>query len=189
MRACGRLFKPKLPESGNPLWIGWRVAGGTGRPSSFATLSDRASGSNSPRIFSPFRFRTPISLLRWLSRRTRWLRTGRLTWMSSSSPIHDSSSIRWTGIKTPKIPHFHSMSEAKRSECVGLSACVKHGHVVPSKYCTWLRFDYVRPSILTRTLVAYSLHDELPNCQCHFSSLSFAHALWPLVCCIHFSSC
>ena len=63
------------------------------------------------------------------------------------------------------------MSEAKRSECVGLSACVKHGHMVPSKYCTWLRFDYVRPSILTRTLVAYSLHDELPNCQCHFSSL------------------
>ena len=36
---------------------------------------------------------------------------------------------------------------------------------------------------------AYSLHDELLNCQCHFSSLSFAHALWPLVSCIHFSSC
>ena len=64
---------------------------------------------------------------------------------------------------------------------MGLSACVKHGHVVPSKYCTWLRFDYVRPSILTRTLVAYSLHDELPNCQCHFSSLSFAHALFFLI--------
>ena len=80
MGACGCLFNRKLPGSGNPLWIGCRVAGGTGRPSSCASLSDRASG-----------------------------------------------------IKTPEIPHFHSMSVAKRSECVGLSACVKHGHVVPSK--------------------------------------------------------
>ena len=182
MGACGCLFNRKLPGSGNPLWIGCRVAGGTGRPSSFATLSDRASGSNSPRIFSPFRFRTPISLLRWLSRRTRWLRTGRLTWMSSSSPIHDSSSIRWTGIKTPKIPHFHSMSEAKRSECVGLSACVKHGHVAQSPNCKWLLFGYVHPSIQT-------LDIELLNWQCHFLSFSLAHALWPLVCLIHFSSC
>ena len=101
MRACGCLFNPKLTRSGNPLWIGWRVAGGTGRPSSCASLSDRASGN-----------------------------------------------------KTPKLPYFHSMSEAKRSECVGLSARVKHGHVVPSKYCTWLRFDNVRPSIRTQTLVA-----------------------------------
>ena len=77
----------------------------------------------------------------------------------------------------PKIPHFHSTSEAKRSECVGLSACVKHGHVVQSKYCKWLPFNYVRPSIQTQTLVAYSLHDELPNCQCHFLSLSLANAL------------
>ena len=58
------------------------MAGGTGCPSSCASLSDRASGS-----------------------------------------------------KAPKIPHFHSTSEAKRSECVGLSACVKHSHVVQSKYC------------------------------------------------------
>ena len=77
----------------------------------------------------------------------------------------------------------------EQSERVVLSACVKHGHVVQSKFCKWLPFDYVRPSIQTQTLVAYSLHDELPNCQCHFSSLSFAHALWPLVCCIHFSGC
>ena len=35
----------------------------------------------------------------------------------------------------------------ERSDCVGLSACVKHGHVVPSKYCKWLLFDYVHPSI------------------------------------------
>ena len=47
----------------------------------------------------------------------------------------------------PTIPPFHSMSVAKRSECVGLSACVKHGHVVQSKYCKWLTFDYVHPSI------------------------------------------
>ena len=99
MRACGRLFKPKLPESGNPLWIGWRVAG---RPSSCASLSDQASGSN-----------------------------------------------------TPKIPHLHSTSEAKRSECVGLSACVKHGHVVQSKYCKWLPLDYFRPSIQTQTLISF----------------------------------
>ena len=44
-------------------------------------------------------------------------------------------SDRASGSKTPKIPHFHSTSEAKRSECVGLSACVKHSHVVQSKYC------------------------------------------------------
>ena len=129
-------MKPIRSHGRKPLRIGWRVAGGTGCPSSCASLSDRASWSNSPRI-----------------------------------------------------PHFHSMSEAKRSECVGLSACVKHGHVVQSKYCKWLPFDYFRPSIQTQTLVAYSLHDELLNCQCHFSSLSFAHALWPLVSCIHFSSC
>jgi len=29
----------------------------------------------------------------------------------------------------------------ERSERVGLSACVKHGHVVTSKYCKWLPFD------------------------------------------------
>ena len=46
-----------------------------------------------------------------------------------------SLSDRASGSKTPKIPHFHSTSEAKRSECVGLRACVKHGHVVQSKYC------------------------------------------------------
>ena len=42
--------------------------------------------------------------------------------------------------------------QRERSERVGLSACVKHGHVVPSKNCKWLPFDYIHPSI--QTLVA-----------------------------------
>ena len=37
------------------------------------------------------------------------------------------------------------MSGAQRSECVGLSACVKHGHVVPSKNCCWPVLGYVPP--------------------------------------------
>ena len=72
------------------------------------------------------------------------------------------------------------MSGAKRSECVGLSACVKHGHVVPSKNCKWL--------LSIQTIVALSLDYEPPNCQSHYFSLSLAHTFWPFVCPVHFSS-
>ena len=37
----------------------------------------------------------------------------------------------------------------ERSECVGLSACVKHGHVVQSPNCCWLLFEYADSSIQT----------------------------------------
>ena len=56
----------------------------------------------------------------------------------------------------------------ERSERVGLSACIKHGHVVPSKHCKQLPFDEVHPSF--QTLVGQSLDGEIPNCQyklCH----------------------
>ena len=33
----------------------------------------------------------------------------------------------------------------ERSECVGLSACVKHCHVVPATNCCWLEFGCVHP--------------------------------------------
>ena len=46
-------------------------------------------------------------------------------------------------ISWPLVSRIHFSSEAKRSECVGLSACVKHGHVVPSKNCKWPLFAYV----------------------------------------------
>ena len=118
MRACGRLFKPKLPESGNPLWIGWRVAG---RPSSCASLSDQASGS-----------------------------------------------------KTPKIPHFHSTSEAKRSECVGLSAWVK-------PFCTLLmllaifkfyscRFNWTRIYAASLRIILSVIFAENLFCVIHHNS-------------------
>ena len=64
---------------------------------------------------------------------------------------------------------------------------VKHGHVVQSPYCCWpvFGYGYGHPSI--QTLVAWSLDNELPNCQSHLLSLSLAYyALWPFVC-LHFS--
>ena len=33
----------------------------------------------------------------------------------------------------------------ERSECVGLSVCVKHCHVVPATNCCWLEFGCVHP--------------------------------------------
>ena len=74
----------------------------------------------------------------------------------------------------------------ERSERLGLSAWVKHGHVVPSKNCKWLPFDYVHHSI--QTLVALMLDKGSPNCQSHYLSISLAHALWPFLCSIRLSS-
>ena len=39
------------------------------------------------------------------------------------------------------LSQYFTFPLRERSERVGLSACVKHGHVVPSKNCKWLPFD------------------------------------------------
>ena len=75
-----------------------------------------------------------------------WMKEGLWNWLSQclSQPVksgfwkHDSQNT--------------TFPQRERSERVGLSACVKHGHVAQLPNCKWLLFDYIHPS--TQTLVA-----------------------------------
>ena len=76
----------------------------------------------------------------------------------------------------PKIPHFHSMSEAKRSECVGFSACVKHGHVVPSK-CCW-SIHRVDQLCLYSIQIRLKTPDYNASLSSNWTELELSLAIW-----------
>ena len=85
-----------------------------------------------------------------------------------------------------RLPKYHiSTAWAKRSECVGLSACVKHGHVVQSKNCCWPVFSCVhpwtlalwKPQILSDVLMLYMQFVNLLGCN-SVLLMYFVHPLY-----------
>ena len=86
---------------------------------------------------------------------------------------HFNEKLTWS----PKIPHFHSTSEAKRSECVGLSAWVKPFYTLLMLLAIFkfysCRFNWTRIYAASLRIVLSVIFAENLFCVIHHNSTKY----------------